>query len=112
MRNCRVCDSEPMIVEAEDFLSDDKEWEVKCSNWQCAVGNTVTKSNKDDAMTAWNRAQRDADNNPAPVWPEGATPCSTCSEPAVINLEGVMYCLCCGATDHDKQPPPIDGDSE
>lgn len=54
-----------MIIEESDFLTDDEAWEVKCSNWQCAVGNSFTKPNKDDAMTAWNRAQigDDADHD-------------------------------------------------
>jgi len=37
------------------------------------------------------------------VWPEGATPCSSCSEPAVINIEGVLHCLCCGAPADERR---------
>ena len=51
-----------------------------------------------------------ADGSPAPIWPEGATPCSACSEPAVINLEGVMTCLCCGASADSRRERPDCGD--
>lgn len=37
------------------------------------------------------------------LWPKGATPCSACSEPAVIDLDGVQHCLCCGAS-ADQRP--------